>query len=247
MMIALEETKRIAGAYKGTTRKFVREDENGDIVLLSDAEDEVIDEIDDDHQHHGENFDIAELVTDNQVLINRLDNILGEDEYGLSTRRSMDQSSEIESLTDSLIDGLFKQVKKNEAKNGGDKTQKKNTNYVSSKKQVVTYEKQQKKPAAKAQAKKPNAKSRLFDYESSHQQRTFGRNASISKSKSVRFADQSVAEGIDLEGSLSSTHAQHRQMKAMEDIKKKGQSRLQNFNKKLDYVREADAKAQRTQ
>ena len=115
MMIALEETKRIAGAYKGTTRKFVREDENGDIVLLSDAEDEVIDEIDDDHQHHGQNFDIAELVTDNQVLINRLDNILGEDEYGLSTRRSMDQSSEIESLTDSLIDGLFKQVKRNEA------------------------------------------------------------------------------------------------------------------------------------
>ena len=31
-------------------------------------------------------------------------------------------------------------------------------------------------------------------------------------------------------------------MRALEDIKKKGQSRLQNFNKKLDHVREADRK-----
>ena len=29
-------------------------------------------------------------------------------------------------------------------------------------------------------------------------------------------------------------------MKALDDIKKKGQARLQNFNKKLDHVREAD-------
>ena len=29
----------------------------------------------------------------------------------------------------------------------------------------------------------------------------------------------------------------------MEDIKKKGQDRLKNFNKKLDIVREADIKA----
>ena len=33
MNIALEEAKRIAGGYKGTTRKFVKEDENGDIVV----------------------------------------------------------------------------------------------------------------------------------------------------------------------------------------------------------------------
>ena len=32
-------------------------------------------------------------------------------------------------------------------------------------------------------------------------------------------------------------------MKAMQDIKKKGQSRLQNFNQKLDHVREAERKS----
>ena len=32
-------------------------------------------------------------------------------------------------------------------------------------------------------------------------------------------------------------------MKAMQDIKNKGKSRLQNFNQKLDHVREAERKS----
>ena len=63
---ALENTKKIAGAYKYST-KVVREDENGEIVQLSDAEDEV--ELE-------ERVDVVELISDNQVLLNRVDQLL---------------------------------------------------------------------------------------------------------------------------------------------------------------------------
>ena len=64
MKVALEEAKRIAGGYKGTTKKYVREDENGEIVLITDADESDFDE-DAENEYHGENFDIAELITDN--------------------------------------------------------------------------------------------------------------------------------------------------------------------------------------
>jgi len=74
------------------------------------------------------------------VLFNRVDQLLGgEDDSGFSTRRSITESSDIESLTASLIDGLYKQIKTNDVKKK--QLESKNTNYVSSKKQVVTYDK----------------------------------------------------------------------------------------------------------
>ena len=97
---ALENTKKIAGAYKYST-KVVREDENGEIVQLSDAEDEV--ELE-------ERIDVVELISDNQVLLNRVDQLLIENKE-ITVDQSYDQSSEVESLTDSLIDGLYKQIK----------------------------------------------------------------------------------------------------------------------------------------
>ena len=86
----------------------MREDENGEIVLVTDP-----DEDDSARLEVEEQFDIAELVADNQVLLNRVDLLLGGDEDGLSTRRSLDfdDHEEVESLTSSLIDGLYKQVK----------------------------------------------------------------------------------------------------------------------------------------
>ena len=109
MRRALEETKAIAGAYKGSkTKDYVREDENGDIVLCSDFGDDQS-EVPDDESVLAKNYDIAELVTDNQVLLDRVDALLGgeETEAGFSTHRSTGRSDEIESLTSSLIDGLY--------------------------------------------------------------------------------------------------------------------------------------------
>ena len=40
MRRALEETKKIAGAYKASTKNYVREDENGEVVMLTEADDE---------------------------------------------------------------------------------------------------------------------------------------------------------------------------------------------------------------
>ena len=102
--------------------------------------------------------------------------------------------------------------------------QKKATNFVSSKKQVVTFEKKLRPP----QPKKPNTKSRLFDYEKNHRSGankvvTSGR-ASSSHGKTVSFADGSM--DLQESGALSSTQAQYRHLKAMDDIKKKGQGRL---------------------
>ena len=139
MKQAQKKLERIAGAYKGSRkpREYVREDENGDIVVLSD-----VDESEYDEDDHGD-FDVTELITDNAVLLNRVDELLAGEDGTMSTRRSMDSSADVESLTSSLIDGLFNQVKNNERKqksNGGP-TQKKGTNYVSGKKQVVTLEK----------------------------------------------------------------------------------------------------------
>ena len=49
------------------------------------------------------------------MLLNRVDELLdGSGGDGYSTRKSYDESVEVESLTSSLIDGLYKQVKKNE-------------------------------------------------------------------------------------------------------------------------------------
>mgnify|MGYP001164298554 FL=1 len=53
----LERTKKIAGAYKAST-KVVREDKDGEIVPVSD--DEIDDEVEFD-----ERIDVVELITDN--------------------------------------------------------------------------------------------------------------------------------------------------------------------------------------
>ena len=116
MKQALEQTKKIAGAYKATTKQYVREDENGEVVLITDADLEEDSELDDGEL--GERYDIAELITDNQILLNRVDNLLdGEDDESLSnTRRSIDSKADVESLTSSLIDGLYKQIKTNDTR-----------------------------------------------------------------------------------------------------------------------------------
>lgn len=63
----------------------------------------------------------------------------------------------------------------------------------------------------------------------------------------MSFADQSGFYQSTLNGvadeSLSSTQAQFRHMKAMEDIKKKGKQRLSHFNKQLEHVKEAERKS----
>ena len=61
----LERTKKIAGAYKHST-KLVKEDENGELVQVSD------DEVDDEVEFE-ERIDVVELISDNQVLLNRVD------------------------------------------------------------------------------------------------------------------------------------------------------------------------------
>ena len=63
----------------------MREDENGEVVMVSDADE------DDEDEDLDRNFDITELITDNQVLLNRVDQLLDGSEDGFaSTRRSMD-------------------------------------------------------------------------------------------------------------------------------------------------------------
>jgi len=101
MKRALEETKRIAGGYKGHSKDYVREDDNGEVVLVTDA--------DVDEDDAGEEYDISELIADNRILLDRVGQLLdGGDEDTLSTRRSIQDSGEVESLTSSLVDGLFK-------------------------------------------------------------------------------------------------------------------------------------------
>ena len=113
MKRALEETKKIAGAYKGSRRDFVREDENGEVVMVTEPDDL---EYGEDGEENLEAYDVAELVTDNQILLNRVDQLLDGGDDSLSTRRSIEQSGDVESLTESLIDGLFKQIKTQDAK-----------------------------------------------------------------------------------------------------------------------------------
>ena len=190
MKRALEETKKIAGAYKGSRRDYVREDENGEVVMVTEP-----DEFEDqDGEDNLEAYDVAELVTDNQILLNRVDQLLDGGDDSLSTRRSIEQSGDVESLTESLIDGLFKQIKTQDAKqkkNGGYK-QKKGTNYVSGKKQVVTFE----KTYSPTKQKRPTTatKSRLFEYEKTHQvknqkQKQSARTNIGNSSKSVSWAE----------------------------------------------------------
>ena len=58
--------------------------------------------------------------------------------------------------------------------------QKKGTNFVGSQKQVVTYEKAaQNRTKKMPAAKKPNTKSRLFDYEASHQSQSKPSNKNV--------------------------------------------------------------------
>ena len=67
-------------------------------------------------------YDITELIADNRILLDRVDNMLEGDDGALSTRRSIQDSAEVDSLTSSLVDGLFKQIKaaeKKEKKNQG--------------------------------------------------------------------------------------------------------------------------------
>ena len=240
MKEALAQTKKIAGAYKGKTKEYVREDENGEVVLITDVDLDEDSEM--DERELGEHYDIAELITDNQILLNRVDNLLDGEEYddSLSMRQSIDSRADVESLTSSLIDGLYKQINNNDnrQKKQSKGNKKGPTNYVSTKKQVVTYEKKYKP----SQPKKPVAKSKLFEYEKNYKSKaaavTKRPTTARSANKSVTFADNSVEFSGGLDGSLSSTQAQYRHMKAMQDIKKKGQARKQNFDQKLDHVRE---------
>lgn len=121
MKYALEKTKRIANACQA--EDAVQFDENGDVISIADSEDH--------------DYDITELIADNRILLDRVDNMLEGDDCALSTRRSIQDSAEVESLTSSLVDGLFKQIKateKKEKKNQGAPQQKSRTNLVSSKK-----------------------------------------------------------------------------------------------------------------
>ena len=61
MRQALNETKKIAGAYKASTKKYVREDENGEIVMMT--EDSEFDVSDDEALQEG--YDVAEIIADN--------------------------------------------------------------------------------------------------------------------------------------------------------------------------------------
>ena len=61
MKEALAETKKIAGAYKASNKQYVREDENGEVVLITDAD--IESELDDDELRA--EYDINELITDN--------------------------------------------------------------------------------------------------------------------------------------------------------------------------------------
>ena len=68
--------------------------------MISDGEDDEV-----ELESH---VDIAELITDNQVLLNRVDKLLQMEDDEMTDSYSEDQSSQVESLTSSLIDGLFK-------------------------------------------------------------------------------------------------------------------------------------------
>ena len=68
--------------------------------MISDGEDDEV-----ELESH---VDIAELITDNQVLLNRVDKLLQMEDDEMTESYSEDQSSQVESLTSSLIDGLFK-------------------------------------------------------------------------------------------------------------------------------------------
>lgn len=64
-----------------------------------------------------EMIDVAELLVDNKLLLAKVDKILDEDGIVVSTDNIDDQDSmagdsEIVSLTDSLIDGMFKKYSK---------------------------------------------------------------------------------------------------------------------------------------
>ena len=123
--------------------------------MISDGEDDEV-----ELESH---VDIAELITDNQVLLNRVDKLLQMEDDEMTESYSEDQSSQVESLTSSLIDGLFKQM------NTKDKPKKKKaTNHFENKgKQYYNHENALKRkpvlPKNTAQGK-----SRLFDYEAKH-------------------------------------------------------------------------------
>ena len=80
---ALEKTKKIAGSYRPSTEQ-------------NDDDDEV-----------EQRLDIEEIIADNQVLLARVDQILNAD--GTAADESNDNESHM--LTESLIDGLYNQVK----------------------------------------------------------------------------------------------------------------------------------------
>ena len=63
MKQALEETKKIAGAYKASTKEYVREDENGELVCVTDED------VDPDELEMQSDYDVMELITDNQMLL----------------------------------------------------------------------------------------------------------------------------------------------------------------------------------
>lgn len=80
---ALEKTKKIAGSY----RPSAEDDEDDDNVE--------------------QRIDIAEIIADNQVLLARVDQALNVDGSTAGEQNEEDTYS----LTESLIDGLYNQVK----------------------------------------------------------------------------------------------------------------------------------------
>ena len=108
-------------------------------------------------------------------------------------------------------------MKSANAKGKGEAKFKKGTNYVTSKKQVSTVEKH---------VRKPSAQSRLFEYERGQQTMGSKKRPTTAAGKSVSFANHSFVNQSQFsmggDESLSSTQAQFRHMKSMQDIKKKG-------------------------
>ena len=86
---AYEQTKKVAAGYSTENRRdYVREDENGEIVLITEEDDMVSR----DGEPNPSEYDISELIADNRILLDRVDQMLdgGDDTGGFSTRRSME-------------------------------------------------------------------------------------------------------------------------------------------------------------
>ena len=172
MRLALERTKQIAQASKkyqtAMGKRAKKVDENGDLVELEQEEDDYSEEFEgeSDQVRISNDFDIAELIADNQLLLNRVDALFNGDEENNSMRRSQDDINQVESLTDSLIDGLYKQIQRQNQARQGQPKHKAGSSFSTSKKQILAYQKPskiQKKPEPKTKPALQKKSSQFFD------------------------------------------------------------------------------------